>query len=593
MIPTPSMMTFARVGRTYQLRIASATDLAHILELDEAHWVAISAPTNTIDIDPVFLKLLDTDHDGRVRPFELRTAIRWLLETLNDHEGITSGSDEVDPRNINADTPDGKRVATACEKIMVRAGDQVAPVTLAEIREIKATEEARAVSEAGVVLAEAADDDETAQFIRDVLATVGGVDHPSGKQGITTETLQQFLTQAEGLLKWQDAGRIPRGHRKTAIMPLGKQTTEAFAAYRAVCEKVDQYFAQCEAMRLDLSLRRHFDPRSSLTAQLDLHQPDDIAKLMRDAPLAEPTDLQTLDLNTGINPAYEKAIAKLREATLVPILGEQITTLTPTTWQQVKDDLAAHLVWVNSKVGAALESLGEAKLKQYLEPQYAESVRTLVEQSCTTAFVLDNIRVVEKLILFQKHMLRFANNYVAFDDLYGKQRRALFDVGEVVMDGRRFNLAVRVYNRKEHAKVASTSNIFVLYLEVTGQDVKPFEVAVAVTSGGQGNLCAGKRGVFHDVTGRELDCRVVQVIDNPISLREAMVAPFVRLGRAIAGKIESVGSSAEKQLDKAGGQVVTEVGDAPGKAHCPRPRKLEPLAASRLQAPYPAHPPLP
>ncbi|MCK4627318.1 MAG: hypothetical protein KAV00_18540, partial [Phycisphaerae bacterium] len=58
-------MVFQRFGRSQHLRIASADDLATVLELDEAHWVATGAPIETINCDPVFLNLVDTDNNGR------------------------------------------------------------------------------------------------------------------------------------------------------------------------------------------------------------------------------------------------------------------------------------------------------------------------------------------------------------------------------------------------------------------------------------------------------------------------------------------------------------------------------------------------
>ncbi len=39
------------------------------------------------------------------------------------------------------------------------------------------------------------------------------------------------------------------------------------------------------------------------------------------------------------------------------------------------------------------------------------------------------------------------------------------------------------------------------------------------------------------------------MIENPISFQEALLSPFVRLGRFIAGKIESISSGAEKALE--------------------------------------------
>jgi hypothetical protein len=564
-------MTFQRIGRAYQLRIRNADDLANVLLLDEPHWMAITAPINTLDIDATFLSLLDGDDDGRIRPLEVRQAIEWALEVLTDRTGLAEQSDALRPEHINAEAPDGQRIIEACRKIAMTTGDQELPVTLAEVRQIKATEESRAVSEMGVVLPEATKDVQLAQFLRDVIVGVGGEAHPSGKVGVTVGKLDEFLRDAKGLLDWQAAGRIPEGQTTTDIMPLGEATAPAYAAYRAIGDKIDQFFGQCDAVALDPSLRKHFGAQPAELASADLDDPAALRQVMADAPLAEPNAERTLALGQAINPVYADAMTKLRQATLEPILGQGLDTLTAAQWQQVTDKLAKHRLWAGSKVGKSLEALGGTKLQQYLEPQYAERVRQLVEQSRTTAFVLDNIRLVEKVILFQKHLIRFANNYVSFEDLYGRDRRALFDVGELVMDGRRFHLAVRVYDRAEHAKVATTSNIYVLYLQITGKNVSPYEVAVAVTSGGKGNLCIGKRGIFCDSRGNELDARVVQVIENPISLQEAMVAPFARLGKAIVGKIESVGASAEKQLDSAGGQVVTQVADAPQTTAAPQP----------------------
>ena len=74
-------------------------------------------------------------------------------------------------------------------------------------------------------------------------------------------------------------------------------------------------------------------------------------------------------------------------------------------------------------------------------------------------------------------------------------------------------------------------------------------MAVPVTSGGRGNLCLGKRGIFYDLAGEESDAKVVHIIENPINLSEALLAPFLRLGRMLTGKIESITSDAETKFD--------------------------------------------
>lgn len=59
----------------------------------------------------------------------------------------------------------------------------------------------------------------------------------------------------------------------------------------------------------------------------------------------------------------------------------------------------------------------------------------------------------------------------------------------------------------------------------------------------------GKRGVFIDINGNEVDAVVVQIIENPISVKEAIFSPFQRMGRIPGGKIESIATTAEKKLD--------------------------------------------
>ena len=48
---TTANMTFRRYGHSYHLKIETAEALAHVIQLDEAHWVANNAPLNTIYCD--------------------------------------------------------------------------------------------------------------------------------------------------------------------------------------------------------------------------------------------------------------------------------------------------------------------------------------------------------------------------------------------------------------------------------------------------------------------------------------------------------------------------------------------------------------
>ena len=106
----------------------------------------------------------------------------------------------------------------------------------------------------------------------------------------------------------------------------------------------------------------------------------------------------------------------------------------------------------------------------------------------------------------------------------------------------------------------------------------PFQIATPVTSGGKGNIAVGKRGILEHVDGRQYDARVVQVIENPISMAEALWSPFQRLGSMFTGKIESITTAAEQQFDTASAQTL-EAATA-GKTAAAAPKPVAPVAVA-------------
>jgi len=228
-------------------------------------------------------------------------------------------------------------------------------------------------------------------------------------------------------------------------------------------------------------------------------------------------------------------------------------------WETVKRRFEPFEQWLNARPETKVSSLGAEKLRGYLEGPYSGLVRTLLAETHETVPRLANIALVEKLIVLQAYLLDFTNNFVSFPHLYSPDQRAIFEMGSLVMDGRRFNFAVSADNRAEHVSIAKSSDIFILYVQVAAQPT-PYEVAIPVTSGGKGNLVVGKRGVFVDVKRRTWDAKVVEIVENPISLSEAILSPFRRIGELISGKIEQLTTTASKKLDATTQQALGEIG---------------------------------
>jgi hypothetical protein len=555
-----SNRVFTRFGRSLHLRIDDAADLRHVLELDEAHWISTSAPIVTINADPAFLALLDGDGDGRVRVEELRSAVSWLLAHLNDHSRIRDGNTGLELASVDPAAPDGEEILLAAGKVCDRLGDTArSSISLGEVRSLLDSQEAGGLGYPGLVLPEAAPDGVVRGFLHDVLATMGGEEHPNGATGVDAKVLAKFSDEARAYLAWHDRAGAD-GDRQ--IMPLGDETPRVFALYQRLREPLDRFFALCELQAV-ASFTPMEQPSTGPAGKLESAGSDDLRAWVERAPLATPTASGVLDLDGDLNPRFADDLRTFRELCLDRLPGAEGTRLTAARWEDVKYALAAHSAWAESCPQTRVAEIDIARLRAYAtEPEYYQAALALLEASQRRAIAHENLRLVEKLILYQAYLLPMANSFVSFPDLYDPESRALFEMGTLIMDGRHFTLSVRVPDRERHVRLSQQSNIFMLYVEVSGADgSEPYEIAVPVTSGGKGRLQVGSWGIFQDIEGNERHARVVAIVENPISLTEAVAAPFKRLGRTIAKKLQEITSAAEEKLSKVGSETVTKVTD--------------------------------
>lgn len=554
---------FERFGRTNHLRIDTFEDLEAVLELDEAHWVATTAPTATINCDPVFLDMMDTDQDGRLRAEEVKSAIRFLFENLADRSGIVPGNTRLRLDTINTASETGERIHASAAKILNRTGNADAHITLEQVRAIKAEVQQGGLDEAGVVLPEAAGDERMRRFIADIIATVGGRPHPAGTEGIDEECLNRFLEQCRQYLDWRQQALSAEGETVSEILPLGEATHEAWELFRALEDKIVQFFLLCSIQRLDPDFLAQALSPQERSAAVDLLDLSAAEAYLAGAPMAPPNAEGVLDLAGNVNPYYRRELQRFADIVLNPLLGRGLRQLDQTAWQTIRERFQPYREWMEAKPEVAVDQIDTEDVRRYVEdPFFTDTAAELIEKSHRTAFVLDNIRELERLILYQAHILAFVNSFVSFPQLYDPNGRALFEMGTLVMDGRHFTLAVKVLNRDDHVESSIASKIFVMYVEVYGKkQEKLYEVALPVTSGSRGNIRPNKWGIFNDIDGHEWHARVVQIIENPISLTEAIAHPFVRVARAFMSRLEKVSVETEKKL---GLGVLKDVGKKSG-----------------------------
>jgi len=540
-----------KIGKTYQLRIETAQDLADALALDESLWVATSAPVAAFSCEPRFLTLVDTDANGRIYTNELKAAIQWLLDRLADHSHVAEGTDRLPLAAIASDTPGGDALLRSARYVLDSLGKRdTGNISLADVREFAANVRSRPLNGDGVIVPAAAANAELMSFIQDIVKCLGGTEDASGQRGISEDDLNRFIAAVRDFLEWKSRAEIPPGQSAGHIMTLGEETPEAYRLYQEHADKVDMFFALG-------NLGRFWPDASDVTGppapgSVPVSSLGDLRESLKEAPLALPTPDCTLPLSEDqINPYYRRWISSLKEKVLRTALGSVPPQLSEADWNRAKSVLAPYAAYLADKKGAEIEVLTVEKARNYLDSRLEGQLRELIQRDKDVATVLEGIQELERLLLYHQNLLRLANNFVSFPELYAVDRDALFEMGSTIIDGRWFNFAVRVDDPSRHSATAELSNIFTFYLEITGAAPNEnYYVAVPATAGTKGNLSVGKRGVFFDTTGKEFDARIVNIIENPISMLEAMGAPFVRVWRLVVGKIESLAGKAQKRLEQ-------------------------------------------
>jgi hypothetical protein len=565
--PERAMMHFLKFGRSYQLRVAGADDLAHVPELDESLWVATSAPNVAFRCDPALLQHLDSDANGRIYTNEVKQAVRWLQAALADFAGL-GREDTVALDALRADTPVGQSLRRSCRFVLDSLQVDDNKITLDQVRRLVAERRRQPLNGDGVLVPEAAADAATRDLLRDIIACTGGADDCSGAKGVNTELFEAFCADVDSYLAWLEVGRLPAGAGPAPAKPFGEATEQMHALLSRHRAAVDHFFELC--------LLRQFQANEAAGGKsAELPAMTDAAAVhayLLTMPIAVPVARAELPLEADrLNPAYREWVEALVPTVLQPVLGHAAGgVLTLADWRRVKQALAPFDAYAAARQGDRVAGLPEAKLQAYRDAGLRESVAALIRADREVGTLLNSVRDVEKLLLYQRHLPRLLNNFVNFGQLYATDERALFEMGSVVLDGRWFNFAVAVADINQHAEIAKAGNIFTMYIEITGQPaMQPFTIAVPATSGAKGNLVVGKQGVFFDIDGKEYDARIVRILENPISVREALVAPFVRLWDFVMGKIEKMAGASEKELQKTTDTLITAPPAAAAPAAAP------------------------
>jgi len=531
--PTPHTWNFVRSGGLDQVSLETSADLRALGELDQKLWVALSCPVKGLQLDERTLALIDTDGDGHVRPPEIIAAVAWACARLKDPSALLRGADIL-PVVGMSDGPEGLAVADAARWILSRLGRDGASVSAGDAAEVGVLLAKGPLKGDGVLRPEAGADDATQALIRDIASCSGDVTEPA---------VAAFYADLAAFKSWSEAGG------STAGAGLGPAAAEAFAAVAAVRTKVLDFFARTQLAAFDPAAapglnRLEEDFRAIAAGDLAGDSP-----VLASFPLARIEPGRRLPLVDGVNPAWAPALARLREAAVIPLLGSGKDSLTAGDWAALGERLRPYEAWIGTRPTSPVARLGLERIKAILGGPGARALAELFSEDKTLAPRVGATADVERLALFYRDLGMILRNFVNFSDFYSRARAAVFQAGTLYLDSRSCKLCVRVDNVQAHATFAEMSRVYVAYVECRRQGGEAMKIAAAFTQGDSDYLFVGRNGVFYDRSGRDWDATIVRISSSPISIRQAFFTPYKKVASFVQEQFSKFAAAKDKAME--------------------------------------------
>ncbi len=530
---------FASVGGTVRVNIQSGEDIRHLGELDRKLWTVLSCPTSGLEFDETTLKLIDVDKDGKIRVDEVIKTAQWLTRILKNADDLLKENDSLPLDGFNTEDPDGARLQASARQILKNLQLEKDSISLEDTADNVKIFAQTQFNGDGIITPASAPDEATAKLIETIAGIASAIDR-SGVPGITAEHVEAFYAACADFQAWMAAGTKD-------VFPYGDKTADALAAVNAIKDKVADYFMRCKLIGFDAASAEAVDVSVAKIAAIE----GNLAAASEEIglqPLAKPSADGKLNLK-AVNPAWKAAIDAV--VTLVDIKKDAIDEA---EWTAILGTFAPYVAWMDAKKGAEVEALGLDCVKAILKEDKKAVLLELIEKDKAEEANALSIEEVDKVLRLNKHFYRFLNNYVVLADFYDPERKAIFQAGRLYIDQRSTDLCVKVAGPSP--EISSLSGMYILYCSCVSEKLgKSFNIAAVLTDGDVDGLREGKNAVFYDRDGNDYTAKVIAIVDNPISIRQAFWSPYKKVARMINDRIDK--SAAEKNEKSMAG--LTEV----------------------------------
>lgn len=387
------------------MRIDSGEDIAHLGELDQKLWTALSCPVDGLEFDREFLEYIDSDHDGRIRVKEVVKASEWICSILKDRDLLLNSSDTLPLSAFDTNSVEGCRLEKSARRVLESIGkSSKEAISMEDTADSKAIFSKMRFNGDGIVTPHSAGDDAMAKdAIESALKCFPASLDRSGQDGVDAATVEAFYAALQAFKAWNDA-------KGEECSPFGADSEKVFASVEALKALVDGYFTQCEYFA--------YDPES------------DLAKENADS-LSHPNADILLHLDK-INPKWATQVEELRKLAM----DSEAKVLTKADWNALKSKFAPLQAWLAAKAGEQVEALGSEKVAQLCAENKKSEVLSLIEKDLSLKEEADSIDDVHNLLLVYRHLYAFLNNFVRFGAFYDRKQKSVFDAGELYIDQR-------------------------------------------------------------------------------------------------------------------------------------------------------------
>lgn len=309
--------------------------------------------------------------------------------------------------------------------------------------------------------------------------------------------------------------KAERAKQAEVAAPFGDDTDAVAEAYAALDAKVKDYFLRSRLAGFAEESTAALDVQ---VAQIETISAANLTEKAADIaayPLLRISGKEVIPLDAVVNPVWADKWAVVK-----PLFKADITEA---DWNAVGAKLAAF-----------------ADYKASLEVSEADIV---VDEETAS------IQLVDKLLHLTRDFYTLLKNFVTFLDFYNPAVKAVFQAGTLYIDQRACDLCLRVNDAGAMAAQAAASNLFLVFCHCTNKVLgQEMDIVAAVTVGDVSNIAVGKNCIFYDRQGNDWDARVTNVMDNPISIRQAAWSPYKKMASFVEEKIRTMAQSKEESV---------------------------------------------